>query len=237
MHRNSYLVVAGIFLFVFLFSAVTAQAKVDYQLDYASRYIWRGFDLNPNNQFVIQPSANYQFPNSNWSVNAWMSLSKKDKDLNELDLTFNYDFPVTGSIAVSAGLIHYGWYWAKDFSHKKNTSMETYVTLAWQNCDLNPEISLYQDFKNGNGFYGQLKLSKEIKLSKSNNMEISSSIGYNQKQWVSASGFSDFNMTLAFPMTSGKFTFTPFYSHTWVLLKEVNPGKAHEHWVGLSVAF
>lgn len=220
-----------------LLVALPADAKVDFQIDYANRFIWRGFDLNPNNHYVIQPSVNYAFPESRWSANLWYSRSAQDHTLNEIDLTFNYDFITCEDIALSAGVIHYGWYWANNYSSKANTSLETYIRCEWSKVALTPTISIYHDSKNGNGLYAQLALAKTIKLNDKQDLELSSTIGYNQKQWISRSGLSDVTFTVGLPIKSGDTTITPFYSISWPLIDAINPGVSNEHWLGLTVAF
>jgi uncharacterized protein (TIGR02001 family) len=224
-------------LFFVLFSSALSATDTSFSVDYSNRYIWRGFDLNPDNEYVIQPSLDFAFGKSPWSVNLWYSHSAKDNDLNEVDLTLNYDFATHKDMSVSAGIIHYGWYSVSNFSHNANTTFETYAIFTWEKSCLSPELSFYHDSKNGNGLYAQLAVSKEIAISDKQNIELSSSLGYNQKQWVSASGLSDFNLRLDIPFKSGTTTITPFFGLTWVLMDEVNPGVAREYWMGVNLAF
>lgn len=220
---------------VYLFCGVSFAAETSFNIDYSNRYIWRGFDLNPDNKFVIQPSVDFTFGESPWSLNLWYSHSNENNDLNEIDLTVNYTFPGGKDVEITAGMIHYGWYWVDNFKEENNTTLETFVTFAWKNLDLNPEFSLYHDNKNGNGLYAQLALSKEFKLSEKQTIELSSSIGYNQKQWINKSGLSDVNLRLSVPLNDGKIT--PFFAISWPLMKEINPDVAREYWMGLSLSF
>ena len=215
----------------------SSEASVDVKIDYVSRYIWRGFDLNPDNHYAIQPSLNFTFPESRWSVNVWHSISAENNELNEIDLTLNYNFPTCKDISMSAGIIHYGFYWADNFNQDDNTSLESYFSVSWDKAALNPKLSFYHDCKNGSGLYTQLSLSEGIALSKKQNLEITSSLGYNQKQWINKSGFSDLSLTASLPLTSGKMTITPFASISWPLMKEINPGVDREYWLGLSLGF
>lgn len=226
-----------IILICLVFVSYSAGASVDVKIDYMNRYIWRGFDLNPDNHYVVQPSFDFTFPESRWSVNLWHSISSEDHELNEVDLTLNYDFETSHEVAISAGIVHYGWYWAKNFNQKNNTTIETYVSFTWEKSALSPTLSFYHDCKNGSGLYTQLTLAKSIALSKTQNLEISSGIGCNQKQWINRSGFSDISLTASLPLTSGKATITPFVGVSWPLMKEINPGVNREYWLGMSLEF
>ncbi|GAB4275069.1 MAG: hypothetical protein Kow0029_15910 [Candidatus Rifleibacteriota bacterium] len=228
-------------LFLLIFSlmitncvfAVTIKPK----LDFSNRYIWRGFDANPDNHYVIQPSFDLSFPESHWSFNIWYSFSAENHELNELDLTFNYDFQISSDVSVSAGIIHYGWYQAKNFSSEENTTIETYFSFAWKKQPLSPTISFNHDCKNGNGLYAQLALSKSFAISQSQNLELSTTIGYNQKQWISRSGLSEVAVTASLPIVDGTNTITPFVGISWPLMNEINPGVNREYWMGLSLEF
>lgn len=218
------------------FSAQMAEAvETSYTLEFYNRYIWRGFDLNPDNKFVVQPSIDFTFGDSPWSVNLWYNYSNENHELNEIDLTINYLLTSNENIEITIGSVLFGWYWAKDFNTENNTTIENYITFNWKNVELNPELSIYHDCKNGNGLYANLAFSKEFKLSKKQNMEISTSIGYNQKQWINKSGLSDANLKLSVPLNDGKIT--PFFAVTWPLLKEINPEVAREYWMGVSLSF
>lgn len=222
-------------VFVCMGSHTFGAVETSYTLEFYNRYIWRGFDLNPDNKFVVQPSVDFTFGDSPWSANLWYNYSNENHELNEIDLTISYLLSSNENFDITIGSVLFGWYWAKDFNTENNTTIENFVTLAWKNHELNPELSIYHDCKNGNGLYASLALSKEIKLSEKQNLEISSSIGYNQKQWISRSGFSDVNLKLAIPLNEGKIT--PFFGITWPLLDDINPDVAREYWMGISLSF
>ena len=93
---------------VILLSAIPVKAGFDYQLDFTSRYIWRGFDLNPANKPAVQPSITYGFGDSGFAVNLWGSFSFENKQVNETDITLSYDFKLNDRISMSVGFIHYG---------------------------------------------------------------------------------------------------------------------------------
>lgn len=226
------------FFFLFLTSSsFIYAADATFSVDYVNRYIWRGFDLNPDNKYVIQPSIDFSFGDSPWTINLWHSYSAENKNLNELDITLNYDFSETKNVAISAGLVHYAWYWVKKFSEESNTSMEGYLSFTWEKAPLCPALTLYQDFKNGNGFYTQLALSKEISFANDHSLELNSTIGYNKKQWQSKSGFSDASVSVAVPVKSGKTIIKPYMGITWPLLNSINQGVAREYWLGVNFSF
>jgi len=130
---------------LFLWPVTNLNGGVAYQLDFSSRYIWRGFDLNPQNKPVLQPSITYSFGDSGLAVNVWGSFSFENKELNELDLTLSYDFSISEKLSLSIGFIHYGWYFGEVFSFEDDTTQELFVSVGFPKILFSPNISLYYD--------------------------------------------------------------------------------------------
>ena len=211
-------------------------AGVSYGVDFSSRYIWRGFDLN-NNKAVLQPSITYGFGDSGVSANIWGSFSFDYKELNELDLTLSYEFKNLKDIALTVGFVHYGWYFVDDFKFEDNTSQEFYLTAGLTNLPLSPTFSFYYDVNNGDGLYASLGIGHSLKLNETLTMDLSASLGYNGKQWIDESGFSDLNFGVSIPIKLNKLSVSPFLRATIVLMDEVNPGVDSEIYFGVSLAF
>jgi len=212
-------------------------AGVDFGLDFSSRYIWRGFDLNPDNKPVLQPSVTFGIGDSGFSVNFWGSVSFEDEALNELDVTLSYDFKNLKDISLSVGFIHYGWYFSEDFKFGDHTTQELYVTAGLPNVMLNPTLSLYYDINNGDGLYALLGIGHGLKMSEAITLDLSASLGYNGGQWTDESGFSDLNFGVSIPLQLNKVSVSPFLRATIVLMDEVNPEVDSEIYFGVSLAF
>ena len=234
---KKYLWIAIIALLLGLSPLSHLDAAVEYQVDLSSRYIWRGFDLNPQNKPVLQPSVTFAFGDSGFSVNLWSSFSFVAKELDELDVTLSYDFQLSKDIAMTVGLIHYGWYFVDGFNFKDNTTQEFYVTLGFSRLPLAPEVTLYYDFGNGDGLYIELGVGHSVPLSEELSLELSASLGYNDQLWIGDSGLSDLNFGASVPFKIGKVIISPFLKMTLVLLDAVNPGIDNEIYGGASIIF
>lgn len=206
-------------------------------VDFFSRYIWRGWDLNLDKKPVLQPSLTYTFGDSGFAFNVWFSISFENKELFETDFTLSYDFQVSENIAISAGIIHYAWYATKGFKFSDNTNHEVYLSAALPKLFLGPALSLYYDFTNGDGLYAEASVGHSIKLAKTLTADLSASLGYNFGQWLpeDVDGFSDLNIGIAIPIKAGKVTITPMATYTFVLLDEI--GEDGHFWAGCSVSF
>jgi uncharacterized protein (TIGR02001 family) len=212
-------------------------AGFEFGLDFYSRYIWRGFDLNPDNKPVLQPSVTYSFGDTGFSVNFWGSLSYEDKGLNETDITLSYEFKQIKNISLSVGFIHYGWYFSDDFSFKDHTTQELYVSAGFDKLPLKPTLTLYYDINNGEGLYALLGIGHGIKVSDSVTLDLAASLGYNGGQWVEDPGFSDLNLVVSIPLQLNKLSISPFLGSSIILMDEVNPEVENEIYFGFSLAF
>jgi len=221
--------------FVFFIILSLFSGNIEYQVDINSGYIWRGFDLNPSHKLVLQPSVTLGLGDSGLGLNIWSSFSFENKEANELDFTLFYDFKTGEDFTLSAGFIHYGWYFIKDFKFKDNTTQEIYVSVGFPNCLLSPGVSIYYDFNNGKGLYILSSLGYSLKLSDEYAADISASVGYNGGQWIDKSGLSDINFSLAIPLKLGKISLTPSVNYTFVLLNQVST--VNHFWIGASVVF
>lgn len=231
--------VLSILCVVFCGSLFTAHlaAGVEFGLDFNSRYIWRGFDLNPDNKPVLQPSVTVGLGDTGLAVNFWGSYSFENKELHEADITLSYDMTHLENVSLSVGFIHYGWYFSEGFKFKDHTTQEIYVTVGLSKVPFSPSFSLYYDINNGDGLYASMGIGHGLKLSDTVTLDLSASIGYNGGQWIEGSGFSDLNVGVSCPLKLDKVSIAPFVGATIILMDEVNPGVDSEIYFGVSLAF
>lgn len=226
-------------VFIFL-SYFSAQLYGDfiYRIDLTSRYIWRGFDLNPNKQPVLQPSFEYSCGDCGITLNLWSSFSFNDTNNHEIDLSFTYDFNISDHFSLAAGIIHYGWYFVEHFSFSQNTTQEIFLTAAFPNLFFHPGFTIFYDFGNGDGFYLLLEMVIPQKFSSSVEFNFYASLGYNGGQWLADKadpGFSDLNLGFDCLLKIKRFILSPFIRYTVVLLKDL--GDQNHFWFGISMRY
>jgi hypothetical protein len=228
-----------LFLLICLGSAMLPlPGAVSAQVDLVSRYIWRGFDLLPDNHAAIQPAFTVDLGESGFSLNVWSSFALAQRGVfkysDEIDLTLEYAFKMPEGWELSAGVIHYGYWFAEDFKFKDHTSQEVYATVARTDLPLSPELCVYYDLNLGSGLYVTLGGSQEWKMSKKVNVEVGGVIGFNSRQYIDKTGFSDIGLYARLPLTVGRLTLTPSLNVMIPLLDEVN--NETEIWFGFSAA-
>lgn len=225
-------------IFIFIMSSGLFSDGFSYQVDLNSRYIWRGWDLNPIHKPVIQPSLTYSIGKGGFLLNVWCSISFENKELNEIDFTLSYNFKKSENFSLSAGFVNYGWYFADNFSFKDYSTQEFYITAGLPNFILGPELSIYYDINKGDGLYAVISVRHPLNIAGKYSADLSASLGYNAGQWLpegAATGFSDLNLGVAFPLKTGKVTVTPYATYTFVLLDAI--GNENHFWFGVSIAF
>lgn len=208
-----------------LLASLGLSAQWNFDLTATSRYIWRGFDLLPDNNPALQPSLTYTFGDSGFSINAWGSFALKQRDeykyFDEIDLTLNYDLELE-ELTISAGLIHYGYYFVDGFSFKNNTTQEFYLGLALGGLPLEPRLTAYYDINLGDGLYLEAGLSREFAFSENLALNLDAWLGYNGGQFQVKKGFSDLNLRADLAISAGSITIQPFAMFCKIFNDEVN---------------
>jgi uncharacterized protein (TIGR02001 family) len=214
------------------------RGDTSYQVDFVSRYIWRGFDLNPEKEPVFQPSLEYEFGESGLSMNLWMSFSFVNKELNETDLTLSYTQRLLEKFSLQAGLIHYAWYFTPHFQFEDDTSHEIFAGLGMPEVFFQPAVTLFYDFTNGDGIYVLMESEYSFEPMRDVETSIHASLGYNGGQWLPEGeepGFSDLNIGVSLSYALNAFRILPFANYTFVFLDAI--GKQNHFWVGISLIY
>lgn len=226
-------------LIVSLAWAAPLVAKATVQVDWVSRCIWRGFDLLPDNHAALQPAIDIDLGRSGFSLNFWSSFALAQRGTlrysDEIDLTLSYEFAMAGGWELSAGFIHYGYWFAEDFNFRDATSQEVFFAIARTDLPLSPSLSVYYDLNLGSGLYVSFAVGHEIRMSDRLGVEMGGLIGFNSRQYIERTGFSHIDLFARAPLALRGLTLIPSINLTVPLLDEVN-GET-ELWFGFSAAF
>ncbi|MGV8152590.1 MAG: hypothetical protein ACP5OG_05905 [Candidatus Nanoarchaeia archaeon] len=204
-------------------------------MDFVSKYIWRGQVIN--NEPVFQPSLNFSY--QNWQANIWGSVDMtnphdKDWEFTEVDYTLTYsnNFPVIDWLNYTAGVICYRLPGDEEF-----TTTEAFFGISAE-VFLNPSLTVYRDIDEAKGTYFSLgishsienifEISKEIPVG----LALSANLGfankkYNSFYWsndiaeINNSGFNDFSLVAAFPFEIRGWTIAPSVSYITLLRNDI----------------
>lgn len=226
-------------LLAFMAVAIPLPGRVSVQVDWVCRYIWRGFDLLPDNHSAIQPALAIDLGRSGVSLSLWGSFALEQRDLfrsgDEIDMTLSCAVPLPEGWEMTVGLNHYGYWFADGFTFRDNTSQEIFVALARIDLPLSPQLSVYYDFNLGSGLYVSLAVGHEIRMSDRLGIELGGLIGFNSRQYIDSTGFSDIDLYVKVPVALGRVILAPSLNVMVPLMDEVN--EETEVWFGFSAAF
>jgi hypothetical protein len=143
-------------------------------VDVLSNYVWRGQKLS--NSWVIQPSVGITY--ESFCANIWANYDSDSKidegdghgEISETDLTLNYSFSVE-KWSFSAGYIYYAFTGAND-------TQEVYLSASYSTL-LNPTLTIYYDYDEGNGAFVLAAISHSFDVLKGSSLKLGASASYN----------------------------------------------------------
>ena len=142
-----------------------------------SKYLWRGYDVNPDDDFVVQAGSDVSF--GGFTV-SWWANANEDLDVDEVDLVLDYSFDASEMVSVSVGNILYEIGGA-------NTN-ELYLTVGL-NTILEPSFSAYYDYDAFSGdMYYTASVGHSFELGETASLSLGGLIGY-----ADADGYSEFH--------------------------------------------
>ena len=126
-------------------------------LDFYSAYVSRG-QVNSDRP-VIEPALTVK--KHGVRLNVWGNLDLSDqvtgnRQFSEVDLTAAYDFPVP-VIETSAGIIEYLYP-----NTPRPSTREVFLSVAWPNPIVQPELDVYYDFGDVRGAYVNMSLEHDF---------------------------------------------------------------------------
>jgi hypothetical protein len=169
----------------------------------------------------------------NLTISSWMNIANRHvehRPITEHDLTADYS-ATRGAFTWSAGWINYVFPEVETGRY----SNEFYAGFSHSSY-LNPSFRVYQDVHAGTGTYVNLGVSHTYPvLTTKMTLTPSAALGYNHKQWIDVSTFSDLNMglRLTVPGPVKRLWLAPFINYSRSLDRAVIESKAYG---GLSVA-
>jgi uncharacterized protein (TIGR02001 family) len=191
--------------------------SADVSLDYNSKYIWRGIQVN--NESVFQPSVSgsaYGFTGSIWANIDMTDYAGTAGEFSEIDYSLDYSGTIGKSpVGYSAGVIQYIF---PTVGATDASTTEIYGGLSFD-VPLSPYITLYRDVNSIDGTYVQMgvghSFEKELAPDYSVGLDLSASFafadcGYNDGYFgVNETKWNDFTLGISVPFNLKYVTLTP----------------------------
>ena len=152
-------------------AASTAVAEIetsgDAYVGIYSKYVWRGIDVLPDNDFSIQTGADVSF--GGFSVGYWSAWDEKNSNMIETDWTLDYSHDFGEMFSASIGNIMYTW--------DGESTNEAYLT-GTLNTLLSPTLSFYLDYQLFHTLYTTLGVSHDLSFGEKMTLGLGAQISY-----------------------------------------------------------
>jgi hypothetical protein len=199
-----------------------------------SMYLWRGYDLSPDSDYVVQPGLDLSY--AGFTVGIWANYDEDSGTINETDFTLEYSFDVD-MISLALGNIYYSLDEAEDTN-------EAYLSCTL-NTLLSPTLAIYYDWDQSDetGIYITAGIGHSFELQDGLALNLNALIGYNIENYSVSEEYSNFHdaeltATLDWAVTDAV-TLTPAVtvSHPLTNDAEEFAGIEDEAMIGLTVNF
>lgn len=150
-----------------------------------SMYLWRGFNLSENSDFVVQPGLDLSF--AGFRAGVWANYDEDSSKINETDFTLEYSFDVDDSVSLTVGNTYF------NLDETEDTN-ELYLTCTI-NTLLSPSFSIYYDWDQSTetGIYLTAGISHSIELEDSLTLNLGALVGYNIENYSVSEEYSNFH--------------------------------------------
>lgn len=212
-------------------AAEAVSASLD--LPVLSGYVWRGQVIN--DEPVFQPT--FTVAKGGLSINWWGGMNLTDEitgdefEFSEHDITISYNkltCPLTDA-AITIGIVHFdfpniGLVNAEGQVSLVKDTHEAFLTYSLGNLPLTPTATINYDFKEADGFYGNLGISHALSVAEKLTLNLAASIGGADSDWSSyyygdiGSGLTDYSVSANLPVTlCNNWTLTPGVQYVGLL--------------------
>jgi len=220
-----------------------AESKIELEasVDFLSKYIWRGQNIDDDP--VFQPSISAAYGNlaaSIWGNLELTNINDKSGDFSEIDYSLGCTgtLPRVDGVGYSIGVIYYDFPSSAADGTRTPDTTEVYWGL---NLDvpLSPSVTIYHDVDEAEGSYVSLcaghDIEKIVELGPDIpvGMEINTSLGwgsgsYNKYYWgTDQSKLNDLAFSVSFPVEIAGWTVKPSLSYVTLLSDDIRDTDAY----------
>ena len=153
---------------------VTQNCNAEFQIDFVTNYIWRDeiYDYP-----AIQPSVDYSFGESGFSMNIWSSI-EADYETNNIEVvpSLSYGLDIK-KLSFSSGLI---FYTAPEDKPDTNSNSVEVMLASGLSTLFNPTLEFYRDLEGGD-IYLSFNIEQAIISQEQFSFNINGHVGYGKE--------------------------------------------------------
>jgi uncharacterized protein (TIGR02001 family) len=171
--------------FVSTASASEIGVNGDIYLSVNSMYLWRGFDLSPDSDFVVNPGVDVSVGKVTFGY--WSNYDEDISEVNETDIFIDYSFDINDMFSVSLGNTYYSLDTLPDTN-------EAYFSITL-NSVLSPTLQTYWDWDEASedGLFFSASIGHDFELNKSISLHFGGEVSYNQKSDFLVGNYTDWH--------------------------------------------
>jgi hypothetical protein len=225
-HLKKFLLAAVMAVGILAGSSYAEEPKVTgfASVDVMSNYVWRGIKVS--NSWVVQPSVGITY--GDFGANIWGNYDSDvaevtsngetgHGEMTETDFTLTYAKSI-GKFTLGGGYIYYAF-------DGYNDTQEVFASAAYDML-LNPTLTVYYDYDEGNGAFITASVSHTFSLPKDMSLKLGALVSYNIENGImgfdnNGDKFSNFynaelNTALTIPVTKA-ISVTPKMAYSFAL--------------------
>ena len=207
------LVAVVAWLLWWLFVSEGAEVSAEVGGSVASKYVWRGLQVEGGPVIQAEASATVGAFTAGWwgNVSTTRDVAYDPPEFTEHDLSLEAELPVTlpGDGRLSAGVVFYRFE-----NQAAEDTAEVYATLEFGAPWLMPAVSVWRDVDEAGGWYTQASAGHEFELGSGVGLGVLVFAGAGDSQWNAAyydgsAGLVDVGVELSLPIELGAWSITP----------------------------
>lgn len=152
-------------------AASTAFAEIEVSGDayvgVYSKYVWRGFDIFPTDDYSLQGGTDVSF--KGLTIGWWGAYQEETSNLTEVDLVIDYSRDFGEMISASIGNINYA------FAGESTNELYAGATL---NTLLSPTLTVYWDYDVNATVYTTLGISHDLEIADKTSLGLGAQVSY-----------------------------------------------------------
>lgn len=132
-----------------------------------SKYVWRGFDVFPADDYSLQGGTDVSF--KGLTIGWWGAYEEDNSNLTEVDLVIDYSRDFGEMVSASIGNIHYA------FGGASTNELYAGATL---NTLLSPSLTVYWDYDTQATVYTTLGISHDLDIADKTTLGLGAQVSY-----------------------------------------------------------
>ncbi len=149
-----------------------------------SMYLWRGLDLSPDSDFVVQPGLDLSY--NGFSAGIWANYDEDSSTINETDVSLEYSFDID-AVSLAIGNISYLMDEAEDTN-------ELYLGATF-NILLSPSLTIFYDWDQSSetGIFLTAAVSHSLELMDGLDLNLDGLLSFNIENYSVSEEYSNFH--------------------------------------------